>query len=310
MALRRHTQGESIKTPQGTSRTRAGLSGVALLAVASLASGLIGGLAAAPTAQAETCNADQTICLLTDSSPQKPLWLPAPVSVRIPAVTTPALGWSRPGVTNATGGFALETHTEDWTTFPPQATWRATLEPGPGTSTSSPADGEITMHVEALPYGSCGPPYNICETISADFPLWVVTPVVDMSGTIRRQGRFFVSTLAFTSRTPVRLEFHSGLLAMRTFPCGKPKPCPELAEVAKFRREVGETGALAPGHHEVMNRIPVKGAKRVCAFKEPCAVYLRAYVLGEPYGLGLGSFERRVRVKVKRGENPGRRRTA
>jgi len=307
VARRRQRQGEATKARQGMSRARAGLSGVALLAVASLASGLIGGLIAAPAAQAETCDPSGTICLLTDSSPQNPLWLPAPVSVRIPAVTIPALGWSRPGVTNATGGFALETHTEDWTTFPPQATWQATLQPGPGTSTSSPADGEITMHVEALPYGSCGPPYNICETISADFPLWVVTPVVDMSATIRRQGRFFVSTLAFTSRTPVRLEFHSGLLAMRKFPCGKPKPCPELAEVSKFRREVGETGALATGHYEVTNRIPVKGARRVCAFKEPCAVYLRAYVLGEPYGLGLGSFERRVGVKMKRGENRVRR---
>jgi hypothetical protein len=120
-----------------------------------------------------------------------------------------------------------------------------------------------------------------------------------MSATIRRRGRFFVSTLAFTGRTPLRLEFHSGLLTMRTFPCGKPKPCPELSEVAKFRREVGETRALAPGHHEVANRIPVKGAKRVCRFREPCVILLRAYVLSEPYGLGLGSFERRVWVRMK-----------
>src|SRR6185436_8752929 len=118
---------------------------------------------------------------------------------------------------------------------------------------------EATTH-----YSGCGP--TDCTT-AADFPAWVLTSVVDMSGTIRRRGRFFVSTLAFTSRTPLRMEFHSALMAMRTFPCGKPKPCPELAEVSRFRREVGETGALAPGHHEVVNRIPVKGAKRVCRFR-------------------------------------------
>lgn len=278
----------------------------AWITAAALAAGLLA-LGSHP-AQAETCNADKTICLLSEHSPQHPMLLPAQVTVRVPGATLPMISWSRSDLAEprATGGFLREEITPDFSTHPPRDVVQATLQPGPGLTTSSPADGQITMHVEAQAgYNSCLA-YQICTSLTADFPLWVIAPVADMGVTLRRQGRAYVATLGFTGRATLGVEFRFGIKALSSWRCGE-KRCSGVGELPGTIRWVKEP-AVAPGRHEVTRRLPLGLVERKCRYRQPCEVSLTAHVLRAD-GLGLGSFERSlgavIRKKPKRGRAKG-----
>jgi hypothetical protein len=251
----------------------------------------------AGSAQAETCSADGKVCLLTESSPAQPLQLPARVTVTVPALTTPGLGWVPQSAQYATGGFGIERRTENWTIFPPVTTVEAILEPGPGIDTTSPPDGALTMYVEAWPYGSCGAPHNICDTLKAEFPLWVRTAVVDMAATLQRQGRRVVSTLGFTGRIPLRVETRLGLKAWRSYRCGTANRCTGLIEVSK-RTRVMDRSEVGPGRYDFNQQLSLRMIERECRYRSPCQAFLTAYVMRAD-GYAYGVFKRSLTVSIK-----------
>jgi hypothetical protein len=237
-------------------------------------------LAPAAPATAETCNPDG-ICLLTESSPENPVQIPAEIVARIPKGSYPS------------GNVSLYQK--------PDSLWHGQLGPYSGLTATAPPDGLFMVQITAQPSynGLDCTINNFCSPVSAEFPLWVRTTVVDMSGTIRRQGTSIVASLAFTNRIPVTAEFHLGLQRLGFVRCGKPKPCPRMVDLPAFRQDVPETAPFAPGRNQVTRSIAVRRAERACKFKAPCIVTMRAYVL-MPGSSGLGSFEREFSVKIKK----------
>lgn len=240
-------------------------------------------LAPAASAAAETCSPNG-ICLLTESSPENPVQIRAEIVLRLPEGSLPGYDTNVPVYKN------------------PDGLWRGTLGPYGGLTSTDPPDGLYMVHITAEPsYNGVAPctGNNLCSPVSAEFPLWVRTTVVDMSGTIRRQGTSIVASLAFTNRIPVTAEFHLGLQRLGFVRCSKPKPCPRMVDLPAFHQDIPETAPFAPGQNQVTRSVPVRRAERACKFKAPCIVTMRAYVL-MPGSFGLGSFEREFSVKIQK----------
>lgn len=267
------------------------------------------------SAQAETCNPDGSVCLLTETSPGKPLQIPGTLLLRT-ATERPSVFWSQPE-------YGAEVYAAVNPVDPPDpdepapedVVSRVTLTPqrADGINNapfSAPADGPITLHVESrASYSESGYPTPI-----SSFTVWVLAAATDMSASIERRGRFFVASLAFTGRAPLGGGLGGGLRTMASSRCGKPKLCTGLVELPRTPQLTAATaGILPPGRHELISRVPVRQVKRACWFSSPCQFFMEASVFSngfidgeiQPYEPGVapaevGLFYRRFNVPFKR----------
>lgn len=286
---------------------RARLASVSLILV--VASTLVTGVA---PAQAETCNPDGSVCLLTETSPGKPLQIPGTLLIRT-ATEGPTAFWSQPG-------YSAETHAAVNPVDPPDpdelapedVVSRVTLTPRRADGinnapSSAPADGPITLHIGSRASYSEG-----SDSFSS-FTVWVLAAAVDMNASIERRGRFIVASLGFTSRTAVGASLGGDLRTMASFRCGKPKLCTGLVTLPRKPQLSATTaGLLPPGRHELVSRVPIRQVKRACWHKRPCRFFIEAslfsnaFVDGEiqPYNpeiapTEVGLFYRRFNVPLK-----------
>lgn len=289
---------------------RARLASTALiLAVAAI---LTAGVA---SAQAETCNPDGSVCLLTETSPGKPLQIPGTLLIRT-ATEGPTVFWSQPG-------YSAEAHAAVNPVDPPDpdelapedVVSRVTLTPQRAdginnASFSAPADGPITLHVESrASYSESSYPTPI-----STFTVWVLAAATDMSASIEQRGRFFVASLAFTSRTAVGASLGGDLRTVASFRCGKLKLCTGLVTLPrKPQLSAATPGLLPPGRHALMSRVPARQVKRACWHKPPCQFFIEASVFSngfidgviQPYNpeiapTEIGLFYRRFNVPFQR----------
>lgn len=266
------------------------------------------------SAQAETCNPDGSVCLLTETSPGKPLQIPGTLLIRT-ATEEPSVSWTQGAF--GSGGAAVNPvdPPDPDEPAPEDVVSRVTLTPQRAYDVedapfSVPADGAITLHVESrASYSESAYPTPI-----SSFTVWVLAAATDMSASIQRRGRFFVASLAFTSRVAVGAGFGGGLRTMASFRCGKPKLCTGLVELPRTPQLSAATaGLLPPGRHELVSRVPVRQVKRACWFSPPCQFFMEASVFSNAFIDGeiqpfdpavapaeVGLFYRRFNVPFKR----------
>lgn len=273
---------------------RSHLLGAVLITVA-IAFGL-----SASTAGAKICGyGAMSVCLVTDGlpaaigAPADPLVLPRDIAVEVGPPIGAYYGFK---ATRGTVRVALEPEYGSelsWVSLTPQADelWHGTLSPQQGNTGSIPGDGLQRIRVSYECPATGGPVAYELDTPppcgKTDVPLLFesLAAVVKTEATIQRKGRFFISTLAFTSRVPVTVNFRSSLQLRRGH---------KLSEPRRFRRSASTQ--IAPGRHKIRRRISAKSAKRACRRKQRCFVALRGDILS-PEGLGLVGTEERIRIR-------------
>jgi hypothetical protein len=227
-------------------------------------------------ASADLCNTSGQICIVNPPTAASPWVAPQLVQLRLPSEANPAYSgasWTQPGVPNAEFPHSLATGT-----YPnkgklqlvepgsPGGTslYQGTVEPnfnaGQGLNLFLPADGTLTLTVEA---SASDPTCQCVKTLaSATFTgLPVLGAVTDFSWQIVRSGKWFRAIMSFEARTPVRATqiFH-----VSTFKGGRVHffPTPLMT------RQVTGSGPL-----RIVQKLSAAYVQNKCSGYQQCRLY-------------------------------------
>lgn len=252
---------------------------------------------------AELCDAPTHICIVNPPTAASPWIAPQLVQLRLPAEANPnysGASWSQPGVypqALESGGYPIKGGLQLIEQGAPGGTslYQGTIEPGfsagPNGNSFLPADGALTLTVEARasdPICECVKPF--ATTAFAGLP--VLGAITGFNWRIVRSGKWFRAIMSLEARTPIRIEqiFHVSGFEKKGGVDFFPRPL--------MTRQVTGTGPL-----QMVQKLSARYVEHKCSGYQRCRLYAEGQMgsAAEPHladGL-LSSVSRPVMIRQK-----------